>query len=597
MKDFKLTQQILGYQTKKDITNVDVKFLGAGSKNTLINDGEKVSASPGYSLDGPSSTAAGGSLNKCDWITSKNSERNLRVLRSGKVQYRYVDSVGDVTYRDLITGFTAGTKVRFWEYGWWSDTEKDDFLLFVAGNANLYMWSGGITTVASGTINTITKQGTTSWKEEKFLSAGGSNTIVIGGVEYSYTGGANTTTLTGVTPSAVGLAAGDIAHQKVTTHTNVPASGVLNNYIGVHKNQVYLGSDSTRSTYVSKNNDYLSYTFSSPRVPGEGALLTLDAPCKGFVTQEDAMYIAAGKDMWFQTVFTLSSDNLKEALNIQKLKSGPRQGAISQELIAQIKNSVIYVSNEPTLDTLGRVENINTPQSKPLSDPIKPEFKDYVMTDGNMVFFESQTFLSFPGESVVLIYDHENQYWQPPQTMNVILSIIGGKLYGHSTVTDETYKLFDEDNYTHNGNPIESVAAISYNTFGNRTQQKRFDEYYWEGYASLETKINIDYKFDFGGFTQLIEGKQIDMANPKIVFYTDSDGSFGKAPFGKNPVGSVTDSPSDLPKFRTKHSLNKVAAYEIQTVISTATENYRWAVLAHGPNAMLSTGDDVSIKT
>lgn len=594
MKEYKLTQQYLGYQSKKDITNVDVRFLAPGSQNVLINDGEKIVASPGYSLDGPSSSAAGGSNNKYDWTTSKNLERNLRCLKSGKIQYRFTDSLGAVTYRDLFT-FTAGLIPRFAE--WWSDTEKDDLLLFVLGNANLYMWSGGVTTVASGTVNTITKQGTTSWKEEKFLSTGGSNTVVIGGVEYAYTGGADTTTLTGVTPSAAGLVAGDVAHQKVTTHTNVPASGVKNNYIGIHKNQIYLGSDTVRSFYISKNNDYLSYTFTSPRVPGEGALLTLDAPCKGFVTQEDAMYVAAGKDMWFQVVFTLSSDNTKEAVNIQKLKSGPRQGAISQELISQIKNSIIYVSNEPTLDTLGRVENINTPQSKPLSDPIKPDFKNYNFAGGNMVFFESQTFLSLPGEGVVLIYDHENQYWQPPQTMNVILSIIGGQLYGHSTVTDETFKLFDTDVYTHNGNPIESIAAVSYNTFGNRTQQKRFDEYFWEGYASLETKIDITYKYDFGGFTQIIEGKQIDMSNTDIVFYTESDGSFGKKPFGKNPIGSITDSPQDLPKFRNIHSMNKPGFYEMQVIISTATEGFRWSIISHGPNAMLSTSDSITIKT
>jgi hypothetical protein len=594
MKEYKLTQQYLGYQSKKDVTNVDVRFLAPGSQNVLINDGEKIVSSPGYSLDGPSSSASGGSNNKYDWVTSKNLERNLRCLKSGKIQYRFVDSVGDITYRDLFT-FTAGLVPRFAE--WWSDTEKDDLLLFVIGNANLYMWSGGVTTVASTTVNTITKNGTTSWKEEKFLSTGGSNTIVIGGVEYAYTGGADTTTLTGVTPDPSAVSANSVAHQKVTTHSNIPASGVKNNYIGIHKNQIYLGSDTTRSVYISKNNDYLTYTFTNPRVPGEGALLTLDAPCKGFVTQEDAMYVAAGKDMWFQVVFTLSSDNTKEAVNIQKLKSGPRQGAISQELISQIKNSIIYVSNEPTLDTLGRVENINTPQSKPLSDPIKPDFKDYNFAGGNMVFFESQTFLSLPGEGVVLIYDHENQYWQPPQTMNVVLAIIGGELYGHSTVTDETFKLFDTETYTHNGNPIESIAAVSYNTFGNRTQQKRFDEYFWEGYASLETKIDITYKYDFGGFTQIIEGKQIDMSNTDIVFYTESDGSFGKKPFGKNPIGSVTDSPQDLPKFRNIHSMNKPGFYEMQVIISTATEGFRWSIISHGPNAMLSTSDSIKIKT
>lgn len=594
-KEFKVTSQFNGYQSKKDITNVDTKFLAPGSKNVLINDGEKIVASPGYSVDGPASDGTpGGSLNKFDWFTSKDSERHGRVLKSGKIQYRYTDSDGDVTFRDLMT-ITAGTKVRFLEEGWWDSTEVDDLLLFVTGNANVYMWSGGITTLASATSNTITKVGTTLWKEEKFTLTG---KVVIGGVEYTYTGGAGTTTLTGVTPDPSALTAGAIVHQQVVTSSNVPSSGAKNDYIGMNKNQLHLGSDSDRTVYVSKDDSYTDFSFTTPaRKPGEGAILTLDAPCKGFVTQEDAMYISAGKDMWFQTQFTLSSDNTNEALTIIKLKSGPLQGARSQELISKIKNSVIYVSNEPTLDTLGRVESIDTPQSKPLSDPIKPEFKKYSFTNGNMIFFESQTFISLPAEGLVLIYDHQNGYWQPPQTLSVILSVIEGRLYGHSTILDESYLLFDPENYNHNGNAIESIAVLSYNSFGNRTHQKRFDEYFWEGYATRETKIGITYKFDYKGFTKLIENRLIEMSNPKIVFDVETDGSIGKTPLGEAPLGTIGESVTDLPKFRTIQTMGLEGFYELQAVISTNTLNYRWEIIAHGPNAMLSTADSLSIKT
>lgn len=588
MKQFKLTEQYLGYQTKKDITNVDVRFLGRGSKNVLINDGEKVVSSPGYTLYGPSSTSVGGSNKSYDWMTSKGFERNLRVLKSGKIQIVYNN-----TFIDLFS-FTAGKKPRFAE--WWSDTEKDDLLIFVAGDANIYSWSGGMAEVLSATSNTITKKGTTSWKEEKFLISGGSNVITIDGTDYTYTGGANTTTLTGVTPSPAAVAAGKIAVQKITTSTNKPASGVTNDYIHALKNQIYIGSDTSRSYYISKNSDYTSFTFSSPRLPGEGALLTLDGTCKGMVTHKENMYISAGRDMWFQVVFTLSSDNTKEDISIQKLQSSPFQAAVSQELISSNKDLIVYLSQEKIFDTLGRLETIDTKEQKPISYPIKDDLKKYDLTDGNIVFFQNQHIISLPAESIVLIYDYENNYWQPPQSMNVILSVINGVLYGHSTLTDETYLLFDETNYTHNGNPIESIAAMVYNGYGVRTWQKRFDEYYWEGYATLETKLDIAYKYDFGGHTMLISDKTIDMSNQEIMFYTESDGSFGKVPLGKNPLGTITDSDNNLPKFRAIHSLNKVGFYEMQTIIKTNKENYRWEIIAHGPNTLLSTADNINIK-
>ncbi len=593
-KDFKIISQFSGYQNKKDITNVDTKYLAPGSRNVLINDGEKIVSSPGYTLDGPeASEPTGGSMGKFDWTTSKDRELHGRVLKSGIIQYRYTDADGNVTYRDLYT-FDANTRVRFLEEGWWSSTEVDDMLLFVAGDTNLYVWSGGITTVASTTSNSITKAGDTYWKEEKFTTTGH---VIIDGVRYTYTGGANSKTLTGVTPDPSTITAGEIAHQDVEPHNNIISSSYNVNYIGMNKNQVYLGSKNYRDVYVSHNDDYLTYTFSSNRIPGEGALLTLDAPCAGFVPQEDAMYIAAGNDMWFQTQFTLSSDNTNEALTIIKLKSGPLQGTKSQELITKIKNSIIYVTNEPTLDTLGRVENINTPQSVPLSDPIKKEFKKYDFTDGNTIFYESQTFISLPAEGLVLIYDHQNNYWQAPQTLSVVLSVIEGRLYGHSTSLDESYLLFDTSNYTHNGNPIESTAVLSYNSFGNRSQKKTIDEYYWEGYATRETKINITYNFDYQGSTKKIENRLIDMSNSKIVFNVEEDSSIGHSSLGKNPLGSITDNIVELPKFRTIQTMNKQGFYEMQEIISTNTERYNWEIIAHGPNAMLSTAESLEIKT
>jgi hypothetical protein len=106
----------------------------------------------------------------------------------------------------------------------------------------------------------------------------------------------------------------------------------------------------------------------------------------------------------------LSSDNLKEALTVEKLKSGPLQGAITHKLIWKIKNSVVFVSNENVLDQLGRVENINTPQSRPLSDPVKKDFYPLDMTDANGIFYRDQSFITFPKQSLVMIFDHENNY-------------------------------------------------------------------------------------------------------------------------------------------------------------------------------------------
>jgi len=591
MKNFSLIEKFSGYQNKKDVSNVDASFLITGSHDVLINDGEKIVTRKGYTLDGDANAALTPIKSSYDWDTSGNTSHHLRSY-DDKLQYRYVDSLGVVTWRTLMSGFTS---VKFRYDTWWSSAEVKDLLLFVNGTANIYMWSGAAATVASNTATTLTKSGSETWAESRFLLAG-TRKVLINGVEYAYTGGETTTTLTGL----AGLPAfnvGDIVTQAVITTANTPASGVSNDLIFVSKNQVYIADEQRRDVYISKNSSYTDYTFTGARVPGEGAILTLDSCPVTIIDQEDAVYVSAGKNDWYQVVFTLSADLTKETVSIQKLKSGPQQAAQSQELTGKIKNSVIFVSQEPTLDTLGRLENINTPQSNPLSDPVKLDFNDYDFTNGHVKYFKNQTFLAVPVEGLVLIYDHANGYWQPPQNLSITrFSIIDGELYGHSSAVAETYKIFDATTQNDNENAISHQAVFAYRNFGRRDWKKRFDEYFHEGYIANNTTIDVSYKYEYQGSRGQKE-KVIDTSVDNTIFKTNTDTSLGKSGLGQEPLGSLSGEFSNLYKFRNIHTLGKLAVFEILVSYSTYEIDYEWQILTHGPNAILSTADNVDIKT
>ena len=591
MKNFSLIEKFSGYQNKKDVSNVDASFLITGSHDVLINDGEKIVTRKGYTLDGDANAALTPIKSSYDWDTSGNTSHHLRSY-DDKLQYRYVDSLGVVTWRTLMSGFTS---VKFRYDTWWSSAEVKDLLLFVNGTANIYMWSGAAATVASNTATTLTKSGSETWAESRFLLAG-TRKVLINGVEYAYTGGETTTTLTGL----AGLPAfnvGDIVTQAVITTANTPASGVSNDLIFVSKNQVYIADEQRRDVYISKNSSYTDYTFTGARVPGEGAILTLDSCPVTIIDQEDAVYVSAGKNDWYQVVFTLSADLTKETVSIQKLKSGPQQAAQSQELTGKIKNSVIFVSQEPTLDTLGRLENINTPQSNPLSDPVKLDFNDYDFTNGHVKYFKNQTFLAVPVEGLVLIYDHANGYWQPPQNLPIArFSIVDGELYGHSSVVAETYKIFDATTKNDNENAISHQAVFAYRNFGRRDWKKRFDEYFHEGYIANNTTIDVSYKYEYQGSRGQKE-KVIDTSVDNTIFKTNTDTSLGKSGLGQEPLGSLSGEFSNLYKFRNIHTLGKLAVFEILVSYSTYEIDYEWQILTHGPNAILSTADNVDIKT
>lgn len=590
MAKFEINDQFLGYANKKDITNLDPRFLVSPSQNVIINDGEKVSSRKGYTLFGAASTALFPITSSHEWYTSSNTELPLRFADTNLELY--YNSAWNVIKSD----FTSGVTINFAE--WWDSTEVKDLLVMVDGTTNVYMWSGGVTTFASATANTITKQGTTTWAEDRFL-IGGTRSVIIEGTTYAYTGGEGTTTLTGVTPdpTVAGHAVGALVTQAIRTTANAVSSSVNLLTIGTLNNQIYLAAKERRDVYVSKNTDYLDYTFSTARAPGEGALLTLDSPCVGFAVGEKDMYMSGTKNEWYQTVFTLAAALTTESLIVHRLKTSPGQSALGQSAIGNSKNYISYVSNENVIDMLGRVENITEPQSKPLSDPIKLEVAAYRTTGiPHVKYHKNQTYYSFPTEGKVLIYDHERAFWQPPQILPVNrFAVIGGELYGHSSQVTETYKLFD--GYNDNESPIYSRAYFAYRNYDKRGEKKSFNEWFTEGYISSNTTLKMGLKYDFGGFTSIVE-KNISGISTAILFATTADGSFGKVPFGENPLGSITDSLDDLSKFRVVHEItkNEQDFYEIQNFYETDEIDYRWEVMAHGGNISLASADNVSIK-
>ncbi len=452
---------------------------------------------------------------------------------------------------------------------------------------------------ASGATVVIKKENCGTWAEERFLTTG-TRKLMINDVEYTYTGGENTGVLTGVTPdpavASPAIANGDVALQSIRTNTDKPIAGNINNSISVLNNQVYIISNHAREVYVSNDSDFKDFSFSTPvRVPGEGALLTLDNYGVGFIPQEEDMYMFAGTDDTYKTKFTLTDDGQHETLDIEKLKTASGASALSQSVISHIKNNVVFISNEPTLDTLGRIEQINTPQAVPISDPIKTEFSAYDFTNAHVRYHRNNVYIALPSEGLVLIYDLQNQRWQPPQVMAISrLAVIGGELYGHSSGRNETFKLFDGTN--DNGIAIHFKINFAYNNYGYRSKMKQFDEYFTEMFISRGAEVTLRILYDYGGSAQVqefdIRGDEDDLLFTPSV----SSGSLGELPLGEGELGSSTEEESELSKLRVIHTTAETDFFEEQTQYECATLDARIELLAHGSNAELTTSLPVHLK-
>lgn len=672
-----------GYRSREDVTNLPPGVLITGSQNVLTNVSERVQIRQGYSLDGPVSSVAGPVLSNFDWLSKTNGEVHVRAggLTSagndGKLQYRYVDSLGVVTWRDLITGLTT---VSYNFTTFWKTTENLRVMLFVNGTSNIFEWNGAVailasvdntaghisavasaptvggsgyvvgdvltittggtggtvtvltlsgsavatvslTTVGSGyttgtgkvttggsgtgaTINItsvatgqITISGTTSTLDAGFNSSTTMN-IVINGNTYSYTSLFGQSFL-GISPNATGEAIGSILHQAVLTTPNSSMTGISatfpNGLISTMNNQVFVGALHSSVMWLSKVNSYIDYTSSSTRQQGEGGSLILDQNLIAFNVQgaqeTSTMYVSTS-DIWYKITFTPFTSVVGpsgETLGAVPIKTGKRQGAISQAFVSSMKNNTITVTNETTIDQIGVMENFFTQiQTQNISDSIKLDVDSYNFTNGSIAYWRYYILVAVPAEGIILVYNIATSGWEAPQTLPISrFYIVNGELYGHSYSTFESYKLFDgyaDRVYTgFAGFPIQANWVFSYENYGTRFSYKKATKFYVEGYINPNTTLTATITYELDG-CQTVKSFTLDGSDSQFVCISGAEGSLGKSSLGKLKLGG--DSKQSIqglpPKFRWFPTFTNTDFFECSVSFSVLGTDERMELLAFG---------------
>lgn len=597
-----------GYRNREDITILPPGVLVKGSYNVLTNVGGRIGVAKGYTLDGQANTSLLNINSAFDFTKILSNDRHVRTY-NGIIEYRYVNPVtGIVTWNELYSLLVPGNAVNYTSY--WDNTQLTTDLLFVNETPFIYLWSGAIAAYASSTFNTITKSGAENFAELGFDTTAGS--VHIDGVDYAYTGGTGTTTLTGVSPdpTGAGIVVGDAIAQTVTVVANsamTTISATFNNgLIGNLDNQVFVGALDSSTIYTSKVNDFTDYSNSTPRLVGQGATSTiLDYPT-AFINQDDKLQVSAGKDIWYQTVLTNTTNTTADAAGAQtavvyqsltydRLKTTSQQASQSQAATTKIKNNIAYLSFEPIVNTLGTVANyLNSPQTTDMSFPIVNDMNGYDLTDASMIYFRQYLYLSVPKEGLIRIYNMtqpKDQYWEAPVTYPIgRFSIIDDQLYGHGYSVPETYKLFD--GYQFRGKSIPAAAYFSYNQYGTRAYPKDFNLFYLEGYITSNTTLTYGFNYDIDG-CQTQRTYTLEGSDTALVCLPTNDASLGKAPLGSRPLSGLTVPPNSVyststglpPKFRAIKQLSKFPFYELQVFFTSLGSDLQWEIVAFGPNA------------
>jgi len=508
-------------------------------------------------------------------------------------------TITDSANNFLNAGFAAGDTL----YVTGSTANSFQFTIgsVTAGTITLVM-SNVLTSEAAGQTITI-HNGEPTWKASRFFASVTGRAIMYKGIAYTYTGGETTDTLTGLTAFPT-VAVGDAVWQQVVK-TALP-SAILSAYpnfapdlINCQLNQIILASTKSSVICGSSATDYTNYTLTSPRAPADpfqAVLTSGPAKCiipidtmKNVFNIQSSFVIGSGNSVFDSMDFHMDSTNAYELVRMVMYRVSQSSGIASKSAYCSVKEATAYISKEPALDTLGNVEAPDGKKNTPLSDLIKNDFDGYDFTGSHIVYWKRAIYISVPTAGIVLIYDLQRSLWQPPQTIPVgRFSIINGWLYGHSSITNETYQLFVGT--TDNGNFIPQAVRFAYNNGGRRDRIKSMTGYWSDGYITPNGILNMNMNFGFDGIsgkkTMTISGGDKTIINPV-------DGSpLGDAPLGENPLGgSPFDPISGLPgagvplvRFWQDDSMKSVDFVEHFVEYTMNTLGGQFALVAHGSN-------------
>ena len=603
-----------GYRNREDITNLPPGVLVVGSQNVLVNTSSRIQARQGYTIDGTASVLNAPILEAFDWNSKYNGERHVRfgfltTAGTGQLQYRYTDASGNVFWNSLATGL-SNTSMNFTTF--WDTTELIRTMLYVNGNGSINEWSGAydvVSSVASGAFTIAGSIATGGW----FNLSTAKQKILGKGTLFTYTG-ATGSTFTGVTPNPQSvLASGDVVTQAVYAYPLTSATGAPTyslDLISTWQNQVLIGSKTSPTFYMSKTNNYGNYAQSSPRIPSDGFTANLDDNVVSFIPQENEMYITAGKNFIYNLSLTQSTSYngavaqsiTTETAVVKPLKIAPQQAPKAQSAITKFKNYVAIITNEPTIDVLGRLENIlGTPQTDNISDSIKLDMDGYDFTNASIFYWRWYLLVAIPTAGIVRMYNFNTKAWEAPQSLPISrFFTVNGDIYGHSSSTSETYKLFTgySDRVQNGiGQPILAQANFSYQNFGTRTTMKNGNEFYIEGYISTNTTLTGEINYDLDG-CMTTQSFTVDGSDTQVVCIPSDDASFGKSSFGKNKLGgtkasSLTGLP---PKFRVVKTFPRINFYEQQFSFNIYGKDQNFQLLAFGTNAGPAEETNAAIK-
>lgn len=442
-------------------------------------------------------------------------------------------------------------------------------VFFGNGTDNNMFWNAAMTTFASSTSSTITKQGSGSWTAAGFTATG---SIIINNTEYAYTGGVSTTALTGVTPdpTAVAHVAADGAAQVVNTST-MPTS-LKGNIFFVYGSRLFITSTASTQIIGSKiaaPTDYstsgIGGTVTVNIGDGAGAINSIGSYADSFIVHKDNGIIP---------VTIKLVDATTEVTKIDALVLRDQVGGTSIHAVSSGEDESYFVSKDKEFKAISRVlqDEKSAPSSTSLSSFVNPTLRLLYFSATSMIVNQKQVYFSCSTSSTglndtVVQYDAVNKAFYFHKKAVGSFFTIGNDVFFTSPAEIQVYKW--RDSYDDDDGSVGYLWRSGRFSFNDEFRKKRFTVIgvHMRMLPSTTVTVDIDYNIDgsLAQYTFDVKGDGTSKSNSTYVLSDPLTETYGSNRFGIKPYGSSTSTSvdSDLAEVIVFHSLPGVSPYDV----------------------------------
>lgn len=508
----------------------------------------------------------------------------------------------DVFYFSAIAFSATTTTIDVASTSWATDQWVDLYVHILDGPQ-----AGSISQITTNTATQITfgaiagLSGTPAFEIVQLLFED-TGSIVVDGTEVAYTAIPTSTTFTVASAPA---AADDAAvTQAVTEHIGNPKGNILQEFLG--KMLVAGVEEAPHTIYVSAQNDPTDFSFSSPRVAGEGDLGTFaegDGAITGIGKRNETAYVFKNSVIY---TFTYTQDG-NDLATTDLIIDSPNVGTVSSGSVESVDNDIFYGASVGGIKKVGDIPNLNqSARTTQVADRIRNTMNRAVFDESASVFFDDRFFMSAKlnvtsnANDVIFVYNVARDSWELPILSNVNeFFIYNDELYSVDSLESKVWKFYTGFNIKVGESFLSSRSEwvsgdLNMAPAGTRAE---FDALFIEGFMTENTVLTVTLDYEYNGIAGSRTTTIDPVNNPELFLVSASSAPLGVPPLGTGPLGSGSgDDDADLQKFRVYLTTTKTPFYELSISFSSEGESQHWEILRFGFNAQVHSQVDINLK-